>query len=299
MSTDTGKTHGPFAVGPVPASAGIGLRHPHVQHFLESAPATDWIEVHSENYLAEGGPKDEGARGDPRQLPVELPRRRPVSWLPQRARRRSPRPPEENVRPLRARPRFRACLVERGRRRLSQGSPPAPLHRRGARRSDSQRRARANRARPPDLDRESLDLCDLRRLDGTGMGIHGRDRGTHRLRLSLGREQRPCQRRQSWLRCAPLHRCRSRRRRVREIHVAGHSTRELDGDTILIDDHGAAVDDAVWRLLRRVVRRIGPRPTLVEWDSRIPLLPALLREAEKAEVILDEARAEMERHGAA
>ena len=86
---------------------------------------------------------------------------------------------------------------------------------------------------------------------------------------------------------------------VKEIHVAGHSVREFDGGAMLIDDHGATVDEAVWRLLERVVRRIGPRPTLVEWDSHIPPLPRLLGEAQKADVILDGARAETEYRGVA
>src|SRR5512143_1397347 len=43
--------------GPIPARAGIGLRHTHVQDFLDAPPATGWIEVYSENYLGRGGPR--------------------------------------------------------------------------------------------------------------------------------------------------------------------------------------------------------------------------------------------------
>jgi uncharacterized protein (UPF0276 family) len=32
-----------------------------------------------------------------------------------------------------------------------------------------------------------------------------------------------------------------------------------------------------------VVRRFGPRPTLIEWDTDIPALSVLLDEAERAE----------------
>jgi uncharacterized protein len=38
------------------------------------------------------------------------------------------------------------------------------------------------------------------------------------------------------------------------------------------------------------VRRFGPRPTLIEWDTDIPPLAVLLDEARRAERI-DEARA--------
>src|SRR3546814_1341394 len=44
-------------------------------------------------------------------------------------------------------------------------------------------------------------------------------------------------------------------------------------------------------LLRRALRRTGPVPTLVEWDTRIPPLPMLVGEAAKADALLaDEAR---------
>ena len=37
-------------VAPLPARAGIGLRHPHVVHFLQERPKAGFLEVHSENY---------------------------------------------------------------------------------------------------------------------------------------------------------------------------------------------------------------------------------------------------------
>ena len=52
---------------------------------------------------------------------------------------------------------------------------------------------------------------------------------------------------------------------------------------ILIDDHGSRVGDAVWALFDEVVRRFGPRPTLIEWDTDIPALSVLLDEAGRAE----------------
>ena len=75
--------------------------------------------------------------------------------------------------------------------------------------------------------------------------------------------------------------------RVGEIHVAGHFVHEFEDQAILIDDHGAPVDDAVWSLLREALRRVGSAPVLVEWDTRIPPLEVLLGEAEKAQALLD------------
>ena len=69
---------------------------------------------------------------------------------------------------------------------------------------------------------------------------------------------------------------------VGEIHLAGFQ----DTGELLIDTHGAAVCDDVWALYRYAIRRFGPVPTLVEWDTDIPRLEVLLAEANKANSIL-------------
>src|SRR5262245_41054040 len=38
------------------ADAGIGLRSPHVRKVRSERPPIRWLEVHSENYFADGGP---------------------------------------------------------------------------------------------------------------------------------------------------------------------------------------------------------------------------------------------------
>lgn len=75
---------------------------------------------------------------------------------------------------------------------------------------------------------------------------------------------------------------------VGEIHLAGFA-RDVGagGAPLLIDDHGRAIDAAVWSLYRRVLARGGPRPTLVEWDRDVPAWPVLLREAQQAQQLLD------------
>lgn len=85
--------------------------------------------------------------------------------------------------------------------------------------------------------------------------------------------------------------------KVQEIHVAGHFVQHFadeDGTdrVVLIDDHGTHVEPAVWTLFRRALERIGPTPTLVEWDNNIPELDVLLAEARKAELILSSVRAQ-------
>lgn len=66
---------------------------------------------------------------------------------------------------------------------------------------------------------------------------------------------------------------------VGEIHLAGHSRVSDEHGDIVIDDHGSRVCDAVWRLYRHALSRFGGVPTLIEWDTRIPTLDVLLDEA--------------------
>lgn len=74
---------------------------------------------------------------------------------------------------------------------------------------------------------------------------------------------------------------------IAEIHLAGYT--EARG--VLIDTHGAAVHAPVWALYADLIARIGPRPTLVEWDTDIPALDVLLAEALRAQMLLDDVRA--------
>lgn len=66
---------------------------------------------------------------------------------------------------------------------------------------------------------------------------------------------------------------------VKEYHLAGYSMRE----GCLVDTHDHPVYPEVWDLYETVLRQLGPRPTLIEWDSEIPALAVLRGEAEKAQ----------------
>ena len=70
---------------------------------------------------------------------------------------------------------------------------------------------------------------------------------------------------------------------VGEIHLAGHSRADADGETLLIDDHGSAVSEPVWRLFDRTIETNSNIPVLVEWDSQLPDLDTLVAEAAKAD----------------
>jgi uncharacterized protein len=70
---------------------------------------------------------------------------------------------------------------------------------------------------------------------------------------------------------------------VGEIHLAGYQ----DCGDIVIDDHGSRVHAPVWQVFAHAVQRLGPRPTLIEWDTALPALQVLLQEADQAEAVIE------------
>jgi len=69
---------------------------------------------------------------------------------------------------------------------------------------------------------------------------------------------------------------------VGEIHLAGHDA----SGPLAIDDHGSPVGPAAWQVFAHAMRRLGPRPTLIEWDLALPPWPVLLEEAARAEAVI-------------
>lgn len=74
---------------------------------------------------------------------------------------------------------------------------------------------------------------------------------------------------------------------VSEIHLAGHAC-EADekGRRLLIDSHDRPVADLVWNLYERAIELMGPLPTLIEWDAKLPAWTRLEDEAERAEAVM-------------
>lgn len=66
---------------------------------------------------------------------------------------------------------------------------------------------------------------------------------------------------------------------VGEIHLAGYD----DRGPLVIDDHGSHVHAPVWQVYPHAIRRLGPTPTLVEWDTALPAFDVLLGEAREAD----------------
>jgi hypothetical protein len=91
---------------------------------------------------------------------------------------------------------------------------------------------------------------------------------------------------QDYLRDYPLH-------AVAELHLAGYSCDAQLGDALWVDSHDQPVAEATWALLRWVVDRVGPLPTLIERDGNVPPFDELLLERARAHQAL-QARAPSE-----
>jgi uncharacterized protein (UPF0276 family) len=85
----------------------------------------------------------------------------------------------------------------------------------------------------------------------------------------------------AWLAAIPAH-------AVQEIHLAGHAR----AGALLVDTHGARVAEPVWELFGLALRRLGPLPVLIEWDTDIPPLAVLLDEAARAAAIMEQGHAQ-------
>ena len=268
--------------GPIPARAGIGLRHPHVQAFLDGPPPVGWAEVHSENYLAGGGLRLSSLERIRRDLPISChgvglslgsAEGLDVAHLAALARlfeRIAPGLVSEHVSwsvsggvyyndllplPLTEEALGVFCRnVDRAQeafgRRILVENPSTYLD------------FAASRIPEPDFIAEIVRRtgCGLL-LDVNNIHVSAHNRGFDA---------------DEYLAALPLE-------AVGEIHIAGHASRSIGGETVLIDDHGSRVIAPVWRLLDAALARTGPVPVLVEWDTDIPALDVLLAEAAQAE----------------
>ena len=75
-----------------------------------------------------------------------------------------------------------------------------------------------------------------------------------------------------------------------QIHLAGHEVQ----DGYLIDTHDHPVCDEVWALYDYTLRRLGPKPAMIERDDHIPPLQELIDELAIARRIAAQATAPLE-----
>jgi uncharacterized protein len=271
---------------PIPASAGIGLRAAHHAEFLATRPAVPWVEVHSENFFADGG----------RQLAVLEAVRRDhgVSLHGVGLSLGSADPlDEEHLRRLRRLvARVEPALVSE---HVSWSSVdgaclndllPMPCTSEAlahlASRIGQVQDALGRQILVENVssylafaDAEMTEwdfIAALARrsgclllLDVNNIFVSAANHGFDPLRYLAG--------------IPPAL--------VAEYHVAGHAVVEAEGERLLVDTHDAPVTDAVWSLFEVALARIGRRPVLLERDANLPPLPELLREARLADALME------------
>lgn len=272
--------HSPFA--PLPAAAGIGLRAPHVAQVDAERPRVAWLEVHSENYYADGGPALAALERIRRDYPLSLHGvgmslgstdpldRGHLAKLKRLIARTEPALVSEHL-----------CWSGVGGRHLNDLLPlpyteEALAH-------VCARVAEVQDALGRELAVENvssyLAFADATIPEWEFVAAVARRTGckllvdVNNIYVNANNHGFDAD---AYLAAMPAE-------AVAEIHLAGFEAR----GALLIDTHGAPVAPAVWALYRRAIDRFGPRPTLIEWDTDIPPLATLLREAATAQSVLE------------
>jgi len=266
---------------------GIGWRHPHYGELLQARPALDFIEVHSENLFGEGGAALAVLQAARRDYAVSL---HGVglalgsaagidAWhLEQLARL------VERIDPVRVSD--HACFARAplaGRVAHAADLLPIPFNAQALDVLTANVQRVQERLKRPLLvenlsayvtlagaDREEPDfLAELSRRTGCRLLVDVNNIYVNALNADEADPVAACCR---WLGRIPLG-C------VGEIHLAGHKVL----DEIVIDDHGSRVADDVWAVYRHAIECFGAVPSLVEWDTDVPVLDVLLQEAATAQ----------------
>ncbi|MEZ5561995.1 MAG: DUF692 domain-containing protein [Gammaproteobacteria bacterium] len=275
---------GADAPHPVPAQAGIGLRAPHHREFLERRPEIPWVEVHSENFFADGGRQleileavrqthgvslhgvglsigsaDALDAGHLRCLKRLVDRIQPalvsehLSWSSVDGIYTNDLLPMPHTREALAHFSARVSEVQDrlGRQILVENVSSYLRF-------------------PDDTMTEWQFLAELARHSGCGILLdvnnvyvsarnHGFDADAYIAAIPVAL--------------------------IQEIHLAGHTVVSDESGELLIDTHDAPVTDPVWDLYQRTVARTGLLPTLIEWDSQLPTLDRLVAEARRADAV--------------
>jgi uncharacterized protein (UPF0276 family) len=270
--------------GPIPAQAGVGLRLPHHAWVLEHHPNIAWLEVHPENYMTEGNvPAELGliARHYPLSLHAVGLSLGSVAGP----------DPEHLERLARLVARYQPGLVSD---HLSWSASdgihlpdllPLPYTEEALdvfagnveRVQDTLGRPILieNPSRYLSLPHSTLTEAEFleQLVQRTGCGVLLDINNIYVTAHNCGAD--PASQLEEYLRRIPGS-------SVGELHLAGHSA----AGGRLIDDHGSQVCAAVWQLFRTALARLGARPTLLEWDTRLPAFEALQAESRVAQRIM-------------
>lgn len=267
--------------GPIPAIAGIGLRTPHHDQVVNERPAAGWLEVHSENYFADGGPQIERLRAARALYPLSL------HGVGMSLGSTDPLDAEHLRKLKRLVAWTEPAFVSE---HVSWGSVhgvhlndllPLPLTEealthmisRVAQLQDQLRRQILVENVSSYLQFEHSQIPEWEFMAAlgsrSGCGLLVDVNNVYVSACNHGFDAR------RYLSSLPRH-------MVREMHLAGHTRNRFEDREILVDTHSAPVCDAVWELYDHALDCFGPAPTLIEWDADLPSLEVLLAEAGKA-----------------
>jgi hypothetical protein len=278
-----------FPGGPIPARAGIGLRSAHHIDVVDRRPSVGWVEAHTENYFHDGGPHLRALERVREHYPLSL------HGVGLGLGSVAPLDRDHLARVRRAIERFEPALVSEHACWGHSGGEhfndllPLPY-------TEEAVEHLASRVREVQdtLGRQILVenlssyfaytasslsewefLAAVVERSGCGLLLDVNNIYVNSVNLGLDAAR--------FIASVPAA-------AVQEIHLAGHRRNRVADRELLIDDHGSAVCDDVWALYQQAIARLGPVPTLIEWDTDVPSLDVLVAEARKADGYLEKAR---------
>ena len=277
--------------------AGIGLRHPHCAELLATLPPLGFVEVHSENYFADGGAALQLLHAVREHYPVSLhgvglalgSAAGVDGWhldrLATLVRRTDPARVSDHACFARAAVTAGAAVLH-GNDLLPLSFNAASLNilcDNVARVQDRLRRRMlvenlsAYLSFDDDVMPEPDFLSALCARSGCGLLLDVNNLMVNALNVGAADPLAHCC---AFVDALPLG-------IVGEIHLAGHCVVDQVGSApLVIDDHGSRVRPDVWRVYAHALQRFGAVPTLVEWDTDLPPLAVLLDEADQASLLL-------------
>jgi hypothetical protein len=278
-----------FPGGPIPARAGIGLRSAHHVDVVDRRPPVGWVEAHTENYFHDGGPHLRALERVREHYPLSL------HGVGLGLGSVAPLDRDHLARVRRAIERFEPALVSEHACWGHSGGEhfndllPLPYTEEAVEHLASRVRE-VQDALGRQILVENLSsyfaytasslsewefLAAVVERSGCGLLLDVNNVYVNSVNLGLDAAR--------FIASMPAA-------AVQEIHLAGHRLNRVADRDLLIDDHGSAVCDDVWALYQQAIARLGPVPTLIEWDTDVPSLDVLVAEARKADGYLEKAR---------
>jgi len=271
-------------VQPIPARAGVGLKHEHYQDILDERPDVGWFEIHAENYMGAGGPPHYYLTKIRQDYPLS------VHGVGLSIGSQGPLSATHLTRLKTVIDRYQPALFSEHLAWSSHDGTyyndllPVPYteetlahvveHIDEVQDTLGRKMLLENPSTYVQFTNSTMDevtfLKEIARRSGCGLLLD-----VNNIYVSACNHNYDPM---TYIDSFPL-------KHVGEIHLGGHSE-DLDdaGAPLLIDSHDREVIDPVWQLYQHTLRLSGPRPTLIEWDSDLPDWARLLREAKRGDV---------------